>query len=553
MPESLEPLRDRAKPWTAPISEQAPGGTSAKSDPDYEWVSNEVAKLESLSGGVVDWAEVVSRGSRILESRSKDLLIASYVAYGLAQTRGLDGLITGLTLVCELTDQFWPSLFPEQARMRGRVNAVGWLLDRVAVTTGALKVGPGDAAGLDVLGTAVKRLAEVTREKFGNSAPSFGALLTSVERLKLNLPAPPPAPAPAHAATPAPAPPPVGTAQPAVQQSVAAPPPAPPPPAVVSPAPVSAANVVVAPAVTLTPGADTSELLQNLGQALISAAGELRRANNGDPAAYRLIRTGMWLHISAPPPSSAGKTPVPPLAPALRAQLERLAGNARWPELLDESEGALIRNRFCLDLHRLSAQALRGLGPSHGPARKALMAELAAFLDRLPSVVDLTASDGTPLADPETRAWLDAEVLATSAAAPQPVLRSPGEDVNAGAVYEEARTLARAGNAASAIALLQERVAGAPDARARFRERLALATVCASTGHHKVALGLFESLDGESVQRGLEEWEPALAAECLEGLFSCLRQMGKGWGPENSERYLRLCRVDPGAAVRVSS
>src|SRR5512140_1842972 len=129
---SIEQLREKAKTWIEPCSAAAPAGGAAKTNPQYEAVITEMAKLEAVTGGQIDWNMVLDSSSKVLQSVSKDLRIATYMAYGLYQTQGLEGLATGLVLVSEIMDRYWPGLFPELARLRGRVNALGWLIERTA-------------------------------------------------------------------------------------------------------------------------------------------------------------------------------------------------------------------------------------------------------------------------------------------------------------------------------------------------------------------------------------------------------------------------------------
>src|SRR5262249_41292955 len=150
----------------------------------------------------------------------------------------------------------------------------------------------------------------------------------------------------------------------------------------------------------------------------------LRRANTTDPAAYRVLRIGLWLHLQQPPGGgSNGRIPIPPVPPSRRSQLEQMAQHGKWPELLEESESMLANHRFSLDLHRYSFRALTGLGATHEAARDALVLELAAFLRRFPKAAELLASDGTAVADPATQAWIQSEVLkadSTSGARSEP-------------------------------------------------------------------------------------------------------------------------------------
>jgi type VI secretion system protein VasJ len=535
---SIEQLREKAKSWIEPVSAAAPAGATAKANPQYEAVIAEMTKLESVTGGAVDWSMVLDSSGKVLQSVSKDLRIATYMAYGLYQTQGLEGLATGLVVISEIMDRYWPNLFPELARLRGRANALGWLIERASSTLPDVQVDGNARERVEALDVAAARLAEVARQKFEANGPAVRPLLESVQRLKASLPAeaPPPPPPPPPQAKPA-------TPPPAVAPVAAAPAPA--AAAVAMPAVASLASVEAA-----------TDFLRQTGTSLVSAAGTLRRAAPADPQSYRLLRVGLYLHLVNPPPSDAsGKTSIPAPPAALRTQLERMAANGKWAEVLEEAESALVQHRFWMDPHFLSARALGELG--FQPARQALLTELASWLKRMPTVPRFMFGDGSASASGETRAWLESELAPPAASGGAPSAGKPddkGADDEAAALAE-ARKLLGGGKAPDAIALLQQRVEAATSSRKRFRARLALAKLCVGSGQPNVARAIFEALDRESIEHGLDVWEPALAAECLEGLLTVSRpppKSGEGLVSEFNARYHRLCLIDPSAALRVS-
>jgi type VI secretion system protein VasJ len=556
MTSSSDTLRERARTWLEPISAEAPCGTPSKHHPTYEAVFTEVAKLESPTGDAVRWEEVVRGAGELLRSTSKDLWLASYFAYGLYATEGLPGAITGATLLAELTENYWQGLFPEASRLRSRGLALSWYVEhmtRVLATSQATSTSP---AVVEALAAAVSKLAEVTRARLASHAPALGPLLTSIDRLRASLPnEAPPAVVTTPSAAPVPTPT-VSTPAPAAPVEVpVAPSPLPAPAPAAAPqhpaSPVLASQLPSGPSSELTSADAATDFLRNIGSSLASAAGVLRRANPADPLAYRVLRTGLWLHLSQPPPTGAqGRTSLPPLPSTLRTKLETLTAHARWVELLDETESATVQYRFALDLQRFSVNALTALGPTHAPAREALLLELSSLLKRMPAVVELVAADGTPLADATTKEWLQREVLAKSATGaprrlpPQPLPRDV-EATPAGSTSEsEAQT----------VELLQGHVAAATTARARFVARLRLARLCAQAGQTSIARALYEVLDVECTSHALDVWEPTLAAACLEGLLTCItleKDSPNGLVGDFWIRYRRLAQLDPAAALRV--
>jgi type VI secretion system protein VasJ len=539
---AIEHIQERVRQWTQPISAEAPAGRAAKGDAAYEAALGEVAKLESVTGAPVDWASVLQSSAQVLQKTSKDLRIASYLAFGLYQTQGLAGLAAGAQLLAEVVDGFWPALFPELSRMRGRVSAVSWFVEKTCLTLSSTKVGESDRASVEALEAAVKKLADVTRQKFEANAPAMRPLLDAAQRLRASLPEKQAPKAPALPSQAAPTPP---------QGQLAAPPPPADGPAPAAPA-TAPAPVLTAAAPPPPATAEAAvDYLRQVGTGLASTAALVRRANPSDPAPYRLLRLGLWLHLAQPPPANGNRTAIPPPPAPLRAQLERMSANAKWAEVVEEAESALVAHRFWLDLHFFSARALRELGPTHQRAREALLAELAAALKRFKGVTELTFNDGTPLADPQTASWISQEVLA-AAAAPGTAKAADGD--GAGEGEAEARALAAGGKVAEAIALLQARILSAAGGRTRLLARLSLAQLCAGAGQLPLARAIYEELDREIVSHGIDSWEPPLAARCLEGLLTATRPAPKA--PEAiasawSNRYARLCLLDPSASLRI--
>jgi type VI secretion system protein VasJ len=540
MPLSPEELRERARTWTEPISAEAPAGTSAKHEPAYEVVAQEVARLESPTGAPVSWSKVVAHAGELLRGRTKDLWLASYLAYGLHATEGLGGAVTGVAVLTEVLDRYWPTLFPESKRLRGRMNAVGWFVDRMAAALPAVQVSAGDVEVVESLHAVTRRLAEVARTRFDDQGPALGPLLEALERLRAHLPATvqPPVPLPTPTAQPAPSPA-------AAPSSQAAP----------APAAPTGPCLPTVPTMQLSGAGTALDFLRGLGTSLLDAARVLRKANTADPLPYRILRVGLWLHITQPPAADpTHKTQVPALPPPLRTRLAQLEAHERWAELLEEAESALEQYRFVLDLQRYSATALAGLGPSHAPARDALRLEVAALLKRMPGVVELLASDGTPFTDERTRQWLEAELL-EHPTPPAPAPRT-GEtpDDDPSPLPNEVRELLAAGKAPEAIALLHRQVAAASTGRARFKARLRLARLCVLSGQHLLSQALYETLVTESTTRGLDDWEPALSAECLEGVLLITRIVQKNTSnpsPEYWSHFRRLAQLDPSASLRL--
>jgi len=515
-------LKVRAEPWLGPIPGASPAGATARFDPEYQAIADEVGKLDMPAGGEVNWKRVVSGAGAMLQKKSKDLVMAAYLCHGLHVTQGLGGLVTGLVLISETMEKYWDAMFPEAKRPRGRANALQWFVEK---TTNALAgASPGSPEEMEGLEAAARHLSQLAREKLGELCPAFGPMLEPVERLKAS--AAPPEPPPAAEAAPATAAAPQPAALAASEPAFAAP-----------AAPAGAAEAV--------------DFLRNVGTSLTGVAAMLRQADASDPRAYRLHRLGLWLHMAGAPPATGGKTQIPAPPEALRTQLATIAQNQRWPALLEETEAAASQHRFWLDLHRMSWQALSGLGATHERARDAVVAELRSLLGRMPQLPTLSFADGTPVADPQTRGWIDEQVLAGAGGAP--ARRAEASDDGSAEKLAEVKKLLAATQVPEALGLLRDEAAKRRGRR-RFMMSAEAARLCAGAGLTAIAKALYEELDREALAHHLEEWEPELAAECLKGLLASARALAKdprGSLPDLTEPYRRLCRIDPAAAHEV--
>ncbi len=506
------------------LGENDGAGPDLRYDRDHEVLRNEVGKLEALSGGNVNWNMVAEVGTKMLATRSKDLLIATYVANAFYVQGGLASLPDALDLVTSICDGFWDAMHPNKARLRGRAAAVGWLIGRLDLGLPDHKVVAADRETLAKARDAAKRFATMVRDRFEEAAPSPRPILDHLERHWLSLP-PPAAPAPATPATPS-----APTAAPQPTATTAA--------------PAATASVQLSTAtVTLADASQARDFLTKSGAALTQAASTIFGAAPGDPLSYRLRRIGLYLPIlDAPPPTSGLRTGLPPLPAPVRAQLETLAKNQKWDALLAEAEPTVGAHRFALDLHRYVAIALEGLG--HTDARDAVIHEIRALVARLPRLFELEHSDGAKLASEPTRALF----------AP-PTGGGGGGASEDNAAIEEAKSLAAGGKLHEALEALTKAQVGAAAGRDRFRMRLAMAKACVACGAQVAADGMLAALANDAASHGLDHWEPALAAEVYATHYECLRALGKEGRDVEARRaavYVRLCAVAPAIAAKLA-
>ncbi len=520
MPPTFDEISARAAAWLEPVPGPSPGGAPLRYDPSYELVRAEIGKLESASGAPVDWKALSVTAGDLLRTKSKDVLLAAVLGHALHATDGPAGLATGAALLAEMLDRYWDTMHPEPKRLPARTSAVLWYLEKTcaAIEASSRTWSIEEVESVEV---ATRKLEEVVRARLGDRAPAFGPLRELLERARK-------------------------TAAPPGETPSTQPPTTPPEP-VTPPEPAPRTSAVPA---ALGSADEATDFLRRVGDVLIEAASTLRQASSADPVAYRVLRTGLWLHLPGPPPAPGGRTAIQAPPEALRAKLAALAQHQRWPVLIEEVESALPRNRFALDLQRSAWQALDALG-GHEPARDAVALEVRALLARMPPLMALEFADGTPLAAAPTRAWID-EVVARRGPGVSPPQEAGAAD-HASRIAEVRKTLAN-GNASEALARVQAAIMGAASGRERFLLRIELACACAGAGLNAVAKGVFEELVREVSAHGLDIWEPRLAAEALKGLITSSRALAndpRAAVPELADHYRRLCGIDPAAAHEV--
>lgn len=107
----------------APIEGENPAGESLRYEGTYDRIKEARREDEALEQGawqrdlkVADWAEVVRLSTEALQTKTKDLQIAAWLAEGLVKFERHDrlaGLRDGLRLMRELQDRFWENFYPE--------------------------------------------------------------------------------------------------------------------------------------------------------------------------------------------------------------------------------------------------------------------------------------------------------------------------------------------------------------------------------------------------------------------------------------------------------
>ena len=535
MPEDDEPppfSTPRLDAVRAPIPGSAPAGIDMTYEDAYLGLKARVDALGAATGGV-DFGDIVDGATAILADRSKDIGVACYLAFGLSRTDGYAGLAEGVAAVRAVAETFWADAFPPLRRMRARQSSMQFMAERLNSWAEATRATPGDREAVEQALAEASALQAFTTEAMADEAPALSGLTRTLREALRQLPAPEPPPAPVEDA------PPPGdetTGDETMGDDTAG----------------AGDGASSAPAAA-TGGFDIATP-DDAVEAVLRAAGVLREADPFSATAVLLVRAIWWGGIAEVPPSDGGRTIVPPPPEHIRDGLAQMLASGMLDGLAQTAEDLFPEPPFYLwlDLQRLLAAALGGLGPDAQAARMAVTDATAALARRLPALSTLAFDDGTPFADALTRAWLD-EITAAGGGGGGAVAVGGAQ-----AAIREAQTRAGAGDVPGAVAAL---IAGAGAPRDRFERGVAAAEMCLGADRPDVALALLDDADAAVHAHRLDVWDPAAAGSALRLLHAtCAALLQNAASPERhaalaaraDDAFARMARLDPGLAMQTT-
>jgi type VI secretion system protein ImpA len=589
-----------------PIEGPNPSGANLRYDPLYDKIKEARREEAQPPPGmteqdrkVSDNGQVIKLTTDLLTNKTKDLQLAAWMTEAMLKQRGFGGLKDGLALCCGLVDRFWDTLYPEiedgDAESRGApLGFVGVKLDiplKLVPVVEKAKYGlldhqqsrevgyedqiKGDEAkkkraalikegklapelfdrafeetpkkfyaqaekDLDGCLENLTRLKKSCDEKFGNDGPTYGPLQSALDASRHLIHAflqkkrekePDPVEEVASAA-----------AAPGAESEAAA----------AGVVPVRT-GVLISVEGSSEP-ADRVETIKKIAE----AAAFLRRREPQSPAAYLMLRGLRWGELRAAiEQADPTKLEAPPTE--LRRHLKKLLLDKKYEELLEAAENAMALpcGRAWLDMQRFVVEACDALGAGYEAIARAIRSELKALVTDIPQLLDATLMDETPAANAETRAWL---VSLSQAPAATPSLdgaaatassnglgsRWPGQPTDA---YVSAMQALREGQERKAFEILQQDIARRRSGRERFRRRMQLVELCASTNKANVAQPILDDLAAAIENHKLDDWEdPGLVASALATLMKMSVKIQADKAAQQ-KLFERICRLDPAQAL----
>ncbi|MGA7827834.1 MAG: type VI secretion system protein TssA [Geobacteraceae bacterium] len=517
-----------------PISIDKPTGVDIRYDPSFDELQTEVDKLSSpAAAGSVNWEKVCRFASEILMNRSKDLVAAGYLAVSLIYRRQNDGFAMGLNLYLDLLENFWEDLYPPKHRARGRVRAIEWWAVKTEIALKQQKGLSFPSVQLDLIRNNLSRLEILLSERLEN-APSLVGIREAINGLSSEIekvPRPEPR---------------LSTVSDTEEEAVS--------------------NPAGKEEDISSEGSSGRNIVSSheAGQALEDGMNKIREASfylwKQDLAvavAYRMTRKAAWYSVEDLPPAVNGRTRIPPPTTVEKNLLFGLRNKGDAEALLKAAEARLTQYIFWLDLNRLSAEALSRLGTRFERAYQTVCQETSFLLLRLPGLEELSFSDGTPFATPETRQWLEsitcqrASVGKASQSFPDAPLVEMEEVIKES--IDEIQLLLRKGRLIEAMENVQEKLRASSSRREMLHWRLALSTMLVDIGKSKLAIPHIDQILMDMDKHGLEEYEPMLAMSGLRlAWFTLDAQPDQKFKDRASDVLHRIGRVDMPEMVRLA-
>lgn len=483
-----------------PISEDAPTGINAKYEDEYEQLVAELGKAENLSGDtIVKWDVVSELAISILQNKSKDIVVACYLAHGLYRSNGLDGLGSGLNIIKTMLETYFDDLYPPLKRVKARSNSLSWLAEKTEPMVTVLAPGVKDFESIEGCLAQLLDIQQVCDDKMPGNEPAIGTLIRAFREQRNRLKAEVEQQTKQKEKAAAPAPQKEQLKPTAPTQAAASNKPA------IQPA---------APVGELGGDQDVKAAIKSIQDVGRKVANYKRQKNIADPGAYSLLRTVVWMQVERLPPHENGQTMLPGMDPDMQTMIQTLLNNKSYAEVLQHTEGAFGDSLFWLKGHYLAAQALQGLG--HVDAQKAVQQSLAAFLNRMPGILELKFSSGELLADDMTRIWIDGEVLGSGGGSGGGSKQSPWT-----IGLQDALSLAGKGDFKQGLNVVNQGKATAVDQRSAFMWQLINAQYFEKTGYVKLAVPLLEYLWKQLLSLNLTEWETSPTLLIAKSLFAC--------------------------------
>lgn len=367
---------DTVKQLLAPIDPEQLAGHFDVEDETYQAIDQEMVKLGGLRESDIDWPYIDEASREYLATQCKHWRILGHLQVVWLRTRKWARWADALGLVAGMVDLYWDNAYPKPGPM-GYLNKrkqVQRLLENLVQVLPSL-----DRSSFTPACQAAAELAMATLQKCVETARFDPAPLEALQRQLSKYSEPVVAAEASHAVTSSGA---------------------------------------------LDSAFFTSPKLQAPGnereqrRAVLSMAEQINQQDPYDPTGYQLRRFGLWSHLRTAPPVTRDRrtelTAVP--KDIVDGYQDALNHNTLDPNLLPRLEKSVCASPYWLRGSYLAAQVASRLAMEEVAA--AIRQTCERFVCRLPALLELCFSDGTPFVDAQTQTWITAADEARTTGSP---------------------------------------------------------------------------------------------------------------------------------------
>jgi type VI secretion system protein VasJ len=385
-----------------PISTDSPVGNESSTDEEYFRLEMEIGKPSP------NYKVAIELASSILQEKSKDLRVASWLCFAWYRDEKIPGLKNGLLLLFELLNTFRDKLYPENIVHRAKALQ---LLNSSRFVKILEKEEPKkeDAPLILDIGTILDQLIAVSAEQFPENPPDLKALSETVsshaETAQKLIKEKPSEPEKKPAET-------KEIDSPKKEDTQTPPGEENPKPEQPKPAEIPAADVTVG--VTEISVSSDSEARSAIKKVLnhyfkLDADDERKYST----FLYGISRSLIWSDLAFPPHKDS-VSQLPPPDSEIKTTLESWFTNKEWKKLVSAVEVNVLNEdstfKYWLTAQKYVADALENIGGQATKAAEEIKFQLAMLLRRLPNMENLKFNDDMPFADDKTLEWINEEV-----------------------------------------------------------------------------------------------------------------------------------------------
>ncbi|MEX5511372.1 type VI secretion system protein TssA [Pseudomonas paralactis] len=360
----------------APIDPGQPAGDFDVEDETYQAIDQEMVKLGGLRESDIDWPYIDEASRDYLATQCKHWRIVGHLQVVWLRTRQWVRWADALGLIAGMVEQYWDNAYPKPGPT-GYLNKrkqVQRLLEDLGQVLPAL-----ERSSFEPAYQAAAQRALASLQQCVDSAKLDPTALDALQRQLDKYSEPAAVNAPAR--TP--------TASGALDAAFFSPP---------------------------KPQAPSNEREQR--RAVLNMAEQINQQDPYDPTGYQLRRFGLWSHLRTAPSIVRDRrtelTAVP--KDIVDGYQDALNHNAIEPNLLLRIEKSVCASPYWLRGSYLAAHVASRLAMEE--VAGAIRQTCERFVCRLPALLELCFSDGTPFVDAQTQAWITGADQAQTAGSP---------------------------------------------------------------------------------------------------------------------------------------